>query len=62
MDQGRYGELQNTHSQGRFGEGKKQETWICPECETKNTGTVCELCGYQSKVDNIRKSKAIWIV
>lgn len=54
MDQGRFRCTNEEHTveQGKYGEtvkSPKDNSWVCPKCETINTGDVCILCGYQHK-------------
>lgn len=39
--------------QGAYGSSNEKK-WICPECETINTETICLLCGYQKIADDER--------
>lgn len=56
MKQGRYDQESQKlidSIQGSYGNCEEKK-WICPECETINTETICLLCGYQKIADDER--------
>lgn len=76
QDQGKYGQtiIDSGNNQGRYGDNFSQEdqsgnsqnkpnsdVWICPNCETVNVDTLCQICG-QKKPITKRKPKRGFII
>lgn len=57
MDQGRFRRTNEEHTseQGKYGENRKSpkdNSWVCPECETINMENTCINCGYEKESSN----------